>query len=632
MDTLEDEEILVRDDDRDNVWRFRHDLLRDVAYESLAKRERQRLHLRLANRLAEPERADRYPRTAAHHLEQAARNALDLNPRDRTLAERAVRALAHAGDLARRQLESWAAVDLYDRALALAGPESGWGEREAWILSLRGESQYWLGEFASAEDSLLRALELDPASVLIRAHASRYLADISLTIRGDREKAEGLFEASLSASRELGNPAVLARTLLMAGWVPYWGNDLERARAMFLEALEVARSNPQTDAWAEARALVGLSSITSPVGDERESLRLGLEALEIGRASNDAFTTAVAHENVANSLRRLWKLDEAMEHAEEAIRTFRELGARWELASALGDRGIIHRLSRRPEEGEPDLREAFRICRDLGDRALISWTAAELARTLIAKGDVAECRRVLEDPNARLAIHDPASAASVLGAESLLALTEGDRKPRWPRRSKRWSWSGPRGGRIRSTRRSPGSASCSDPRSQGEKSSTSGLGKHCSATTGYRPSRNLGWFPPKLFEMLVRRYSEGRLIRPGTEGHMRLPPQRRSFSSHDRARRRVPVVRAAMSVVLVGLIVLVAPAQPAVSKDKVTKQELARAKSDSPRSTTRSRRSSDRSTRSRRRVRSLPSSWMPPTASLRMPKPSCSRSNPSWTR
>ena len=91
--------------------------------------------------------ADRYPRTIAFHLEQAALAALDLDPRDRTLAERAAEALAHAGDLARDAIESRSAADLYERALALAGPQDSWGEREAWILSLLGEARYWLGEF-----------------------------------------------------------------------------------------------------------------------------------------------------------------------------------------------------------------------------------------------------------------------------------------------------------------------------------------------------------------------------------------------------------------------------------------------------------------------------------------------------
>jgi len=41
--TLEDEELFVREEDREGVWRFRHGLLRDVAYDSLSKRERRAL-------------------------------------------------------------------------------------------------------------------------------------------------------------------------------------------------------------------------------------------------------------------------------------------------------------------------------------------------------------------------------------------------------------------------------------------------------------------------------------------------------------------------------------------------------------------------------------------------------------
>jgi class 3 adenylate cyclase len=428
MNELEDEEILVRDSDRQDAWRFRHDLLRDVAYQSLAKRERQRLHLRLANKLSAPDVADRYPRTIAYHLEQAARNALELDPRDRSLAERAIGALVHAGDLARRRLDSQAAVDLYDRALAMVGAESSWGPREAWVLSLRGEAQYWMGEFAAAEESLQRALALDGDSVLINAHALRYLADIALTIHGDDERAAPLFERSLAASRQLDNPVILARTLLMAGWVPYWRNDLDRARAMFEEALDVVRRNPDGDPWAEARALVGLAAITSPVGEEEEALALALRALGVGRSSGDAFTTAVAEENVANSLRRLWRLEEAMDQADSAIQTFRELGARWELASALGDRGQIRRLLGRLDEAEPDLREAFRLCRDLNERALVSWTASELSRVLVATGDAGGARRVLDDPASRIAAREPGSATATLAAETVLALAEGDRE------------------------------------------------------------------------------------------------------------------------------------------------------------------------------------------------------------
>jgi class 3 adenylate cyclase/tetratricopeptide (TPR) repeat protein len=426
LEELENEEFLHQDEERPSQWRFRSDVLRDVAYEGLAKRERQRLHLRVANRLSEAETADRYPRSIAFHLEQAARAALDLNPKDRHLAERAVEALTHAGDLARRRIESRAAVELYERALAMCGPESGWGEREALLLSLMGEARYWLGEFEAGESTLERALEVGRESVRVRAHASRYLADITLTIRGEPDRAQELFAEALEAARELGEPDVLARTLLMAAWAPYWRNDLDLAREMFEEALTIARGDGSPDPWAEGRALVGLASVTSPVGDEEDALALGLEALEVGREAGQPFTAAVARETVSGSLRRMLRLDEAREHSDAAIRTFRELGARWELASAFGDRGTIHRLRGDLLAAEEDLRESFRLCRELDERALVTWTASELARLLVVRGDLAGARQVLDDPAARLSAAEPGSAAAFLFAEATLALAEGE--------------------------------------------------------------------------------------------------------------------------------------------------------------------------------------------------------------
>ena len=122
LEVLEREELLVRDRDRPGVWRFRHEMLRDVAYESLAKRERLRLHVTLADELRKGEDAGDL-RTIAYHLEQAAHASLDLDPTNRSIADRAVDALSHAGDKARRGIESRVAIDLYERALALSGPE-----------------------------------------------------------------------------------------------------------------------------------------------------------------------------------------------------------------------------------------------------------------------------------------------------------------------------------------------------------------------------------------------------------------------------------------------------------------------------------------------------------------------------
>src|SRR4029079_4876308 len=258
-------------------------------------------------------------------------------------------ALTHAGDLARHRIEAKSAADHYEHALALAGPEEQWGEREATILSKLGESLYWLGEYERSEHVLERALDVGgDQSEYVCSPASRFLADITLTLRGDPDAAAAMFERALEAARRLDDSSILARTLLMAGWVPYARDDLDGDRRMFEEALTAARlPTERPDRCSEFRALVSLSSITSEAGDEVDALALAEEGLRIGLASGQEFATATAEEKVALALRDMLRLEEAVEHSERAIRIYRELGARWELAGAIGDRGVSYRLAGR---------------------------------------------------------------------------------------------------------------------------------------------------------------------------------------------------------------------------------------------------------------------------------------------
>lgn len=421
---LEDEELLVRDRDRPDVWRFRHDVVRDVAYESLAKRERLQLHLAVADRLAGE---GRYPAGVAHHLELAARASLDLDPFDRSLAERAVDALQRAGDIARRRMESRTAIDRYERALTLAGREEHWAAREARVLCGIGEAQYWLGDFKEGRATLERALRVAPDDTWTRCFAHRFIGDIAMNIDGDMAQAEEHLEHSLRAARELDGADAqyaLARTLLIAGWVPYYAqSDLRKAREMFTEAMEVTTANPEGDPWAIARALTFLASLTSSVGNEVDCLPLIERALEIGRSMKDPFTTAVAEQRYGISLSVLGRMEESLVHLEAAVASLQELDARWETASALGDLGEVLRHIGRSVEAEPLLREALAITRELGDRQLVGWIAAELARALRAQGRGDEARAALEEAAMQA---DLSAEMPALKIRAMLALDDGD--------------------------------------------------------------------------------------------------------------------------------------------------------------------------------------------------------------
>src|SRR4029077_2541630 len=105
-----------------------------------------------------------------------------------------------------------------------------------------------------------------------------------------------------------------------------------------------------------ARALVALTSVISPVGDEEDCLELANQGLQLGEKMNDPFTLAVAKETAGNALRRMLRLEEALLDLDDAVGTFRDLGSRWELASALGDRGEVQFLAGRLDAAEEDLR------------------------------------------------------------------------------------------------------------------------------------------------------------------------------------------------------------------------------------------------------------------------------------
>jgi class 3 adenylate cyclase/tetratricopeptide (TPR) repeat protein len=395
---LEEAEILVREEGVRAVerWRLRHSMLKDVAYASVPKRERVRLHQLIADQLAEAG----HPSWAAEHLELAALASLDMDPQDRTVAEPAADALLDAGDRARRRTESRSAVDYYERAIALGGPQERWGIREARALAGQGEAHYWLGQYPAATEVLDRAVdlgaELDDAFTL--ALALRFLGDIALNVDADVDRAESMLDRSLAAAEELGDPWAIVRTLLFAGWVPWTRGKPDEAEAIWRRALDVA--DPE-DGWARVRALNSLSiNLTGGPGEgpvpreqAQEALRISEEASEIAESTGDQFSIAVTAVQRARTLADLGRPEESLPCLDDSIATFDDLGARWEFADAIAERGILLRDLGRLDEAEEDLRAATRISEELGELQLASWTWRALSQVSELRGDHAEAEQ-----------------------------------------------------------------------------------------------------------------------------------------------------------------------------------------------------------------------------------------------
>ena len=384
---LEESEMVVREQTGAGMprWRMRHTMLRDVAYASLPKRERVRLHAHVADMLL----GAGHRAWAADHLESAALASLDLDPADRTLPERAADALLVAGDRARRRMEGRSATERYTRALALAGPEEGWGVREARVLAGMGEALYWLGDYVAATDALHRAVALGEAhgDDFALALAFRFLGDMAINYEADVDKARELLDRSLEAAERLGEPWAITRTLLFAGWVPWTRERFDESEATWQRALAVAEPN---DRWARVRALTSLSINREETRDFDGALKFVEEARALAEEAGDQFSIATTSVQTARVLQDVGRTEEALPWLDRGIAILADLGARWEHADARAARGIAKTELGMLDGAEEDLRYAIKVAEELGDRQLPGWTWRALARVSEKRGDTVE--------------------------------------------------------------------------------------------------------------------------------------------------------------------------------------------------------------------------------------------------
>jgi class 3 adenylate cyclase/tetratricopeptide (TPR) repeat protein len=139
---------------REDAYRFRHLLIRDAAYEALPKATRAELHRRFADWLEEHGQSlVELDEILGYHLEQAALYLAELGRPDPSLAERAFRRLATAGERMYWRNDRPAAHALLSRATELADePDVHTAVAFAMSHANAGDAERLLGEAARRAD------------------------------------------------------------------------------------------------------------------------------------------------------------------------------------------------------------------------------------------------------------------------------------------------------------------------------------------------------------------------------------------------------------------------------------------------------------------------------------------------
>jgi tetratricopeptide (TPR) repeat protein len=414
------DELLYRGlivDDGLGQYRLAHDQVRQVVYDEMNPEVRGRLHLRVAETLAEADpgnveaighhfHASGNPARATDYLERAGLRAVELNAfataRSHLQAAYETASEAGVGDVRRYQL-----LGHLDDVLG--------------VLGRRAEQREVIGEMSLIAEAL-------PA---LHGDLERRRAWL-LAQTGELQEAEASARRSVAVERSDGDDEGVASSLVALGTIQRWsGRPLEAIPAL-TEAVELAQErSDRADALTElASTLVEVQQVDraldhlAQVGEIYRSLEdlrgqaevAGIEARArrvTGEASQalESYRTAldlcrrigyrhgegVNLTNLANLQQDVGAVTDALNGYDRAAGLFAELGNRRGQAMVLANSASArHNLLGEDEKAEADARTAMEHFAETGDRVGVAHCMEVIAGTELRRGRRKEARVLLE--------------------------------------------------------------------------------------------------------------------------------------------------------------------------------------------------------------------------------------------
>ncbi len=401
----------------EQAFRFRHILIRDAAYDLLAKATRAELHERFAAWLEE-QASDvvEFDELAGWHQEQAVRYARELGERsDPELSARAARHLHIAGHQASRRADAAGARNLLERALELASTDAG---RRALVAIDLAAELLMLGEQGRV-DELLTSCESDP-EVAARAALLRleWQASTGTTTLAEIEpRLTGLLAELAAAGDEHG----LARAHML-GYRVNWVRS--HAAAAGREArLAAEHAERAGDEGLKARALAFYVSTMIFGPAHVRSFAAELEwVASVGRGG---ILECVIEWGLSTIARLEGRLVDARRHAEAARDAGRALGA-WLEAGGWDAIREVEVLEGNLDGALAALERCDAIFEQTGETALRSTVLARIADLHAVRGEPGAALDAIARCEALSAAEDAVNFALTNGARARLSLLAGD--------------------------------------------------------------------------------------------------------------------------------------------------------------------------------------------------------------
>lgn len=364
-------------------WRFHNGLVRDVIYDGLGFRLRERLH-REAGETIESLSDD--PSVDA--------DVLALHFFQANVHERAFRYSDLAAQRAERSFAFPAAIDHLERAAAAARRlATVSADQRAELLVRLGSARDQAGLLPEALDSLAHAVRLidDPvrrAEVrLVRAQVRERAGQYSSALREATQ-----VRRSIDGDRDDRARQLAARCVSFRALVRQRQERVDAARRAAMQAVAEAEAAGERGALARALSVLSWARLVS--GDD-DPLRDAGRALELFAEVGDLMNQAGMANNLGVSAYFEGDWGSTLEHYAQAEEAFRALGDVTDAAFAATNTAEVLVNQGRLDEAEPMLRDAARVLRSSGHLLFACFAEMHLGRLFIAQGELDRAEAVL---------------------------------------------------------------------------------------------------------------------------------------------------------------------------------------------------------------------------------------------
>jgi class 3 adenylate cyclase/tetratricopeptide (TPR) repeat protein len=376
LETARRRELVFRQDrssfDDTTEYMFKHALLRDVTYETVLLRDRQRLHGLVAGWLSDHagERSAEYAGLIATHLRMAG----DLTGAAELLRRAGVASLESGNSpAARRNFAE--AFDLWR--------ESG-GAPPVDALIAMAEACVRIGDIADAlrydEEALQRAVATEHRA------AALFVGSWIASERGERARERALLDEAMRDAEEIGG-VLLVRILTGLSWCEVLSGNAVAAGTLADRADDLARELHDLTASREVFALLGV--IAGMGGHIQASLEYSSQGLVVAVDAGDLEGQALAHSNLGVARHLLGDERGSFDEYHIALDHYRQ------------SKALNRRLGRKLREG---------------------MTTANIAQVYVRLGQDADARRLI--PEAIGAVRQAGGTATLM----FCVLAEADRR------------------------------------------------------------------------------------------------------------------------------------------------------------------------------------------------------------